>query len=469
MTSMTTSQQTDRSGADEIPGPRGGQGVRLLVLGADPDAQDLRDQAQAAGYELAQRYSARVSHVAYGPGIDPEDARYAKIRDSGLALLPLQKCAEALGLRADEADTAVDAADVADPVDVAEVAEAAYVAVADVARTADAVDVAEATEVADVVVADVASTVDPADSVDVVDVAEATAAAGVAVADVASTADAADVTAADAADLAEAVEVELGAAIEPELDPEPERVSEVETEVEAAVVAEPEVEAQAGSEIDDEPLAFPPLHTASGDDPDDKPDEQPTESTEPEAHEQSTDIEDAEALERLYDHEVENAFVPGFAAEPVDLDVPLAAAVLGADPWEGDSEQASPEEPVHQPTSDADSVPASAPRPEASDSDSGFGRVLLSLLWALIPLATFGLLTPVTFGYAAYRLRSRGLALTALAYTIAVVVSFALSAMRPHSVSPADTTGALLTVCLAGTWIGGTLHALSLRTRVFAR
>ena len=416
MTSMTTSQQTDRSGADEIPGPRGGQGVRLLVLGADPDAQDLRDQAQAAGYELAQRYSARVSHVAYGPGIDPEDARYAKIRDSGLALLPLQKCAEALGLRADEPDpAAADAVDVADTADVGEAAEAVDVAAVDVASTA-----------------------------------------------------AADVTAADAADVAEAVEVELGAAVEPELDPEPEHAAEVETEVEAAVAAEPEAEAQAESEIDDEPLAFPPLHTASDDDPDDESDEQPTESTastEPEALEQSTDLEDAEAPDLLYDHEVENAFVPGFTAEPTDLDVPLAAVVIGADPWEGDSEQASPEEPVHQPTSDADSVS----RPEASDSDSGLGRVLLSLLWALIPLATFGLLTPVTFGYAAYRLRSRGLALTALAYTVAVVVSFALSAMRPHSVTPADTTGALLTVCLAGTWIGGTLHALSLRTRVFGR
>ena len=414
MTSMTTSQQTDRSGADEIPGPRGGQGVRLLVLGADPDAQDLRDQAQAAGYELAQRYSARVSHVAYGPGIDPEDARYAKIRDSGLALLPLQKCAEALGLRADEPDpAAADAVDVADTADVGEAAEAVDVAAVDVATTADAVDV----------------------------------------------------TAADAADLAEAVEVELGAAIEPELDHEPEHAAEVETEVEAAVAAESEAEAQAESEIDDEPLAFPPLHTASDEDPDDASDEQPTESTEPEALEQSTDLDDAEAPDLLYDHEVENAFVPGFTAEPTDLDVPLAAVVIGADPWEGDSEQASPEEPVHQPTSDA----ASVPRPEASDSESGLGRVLLSLLWALIPLATFGLLTPVTFGYAAYRLRSRGLALTALAYTVAVVVSFALSAMRPHSVTPADTTGALLTVCLAGTWIGGTLHALSLRTRVFAR
>lgn len=437
MTSMTTSQQTDRSGADEIPGPRGGQGVRLLVLGADPDAQDLRDQAQAAGYELAQRYSARVSHVAYGPGIDPEDARYAKIRDSGLALLPLQKCAEALGLRADEPDpAAADAVDVADTADVGEAAEAVDVAAVDVASTADAVDVAEVAYVAN--------------------------AADVAAVDVASMAEAADVTAADAADV---VEVELGAAIEPELDPEPEHAAEVETEVEAAVAAESEAEAQAESEIDDEPLAFPPLHTASDDDPDDESDEQPTESTEPEALEQSTDLEDAEAPDLLYDHEVENAFVPGFTAEPTDLDVPLAAVVIGADPWEGEEEQAAPEEPVHQPASSSDSVSVSDP--EASDS--GLGRVLLSLLWALIPLATFGLLTPVTFGYAAYRLRSRGLALTALVYTVAVVVSFALSAMRPHSVTPADTTGALLTVCLAGTWIGGTLHALSLRTRVFGR
>src|SRR6266567_3537419 len=106
MSSVTSPQQTDRRGSDEIPGPRGGQGVRLLVLGADPEAQTLRDQATAAGYELAQRYSARVSHVAYGTGVDPGDARYTKIRDAGLVLLPLQKCAEELGLgRAHTMDT----------------------------------------------------------------------------------------------------------------------------------------------------------------------------------------------------------------------------------------------------------------------------------------------------------------------------------------------------------------------------
>jgi hypothetical protein len=337
MTSMTTSQQTDRSGADEIPGPRGGHSVRLLVLGADPDAQDLRAQAQAAGYELAQRYSARVSHVAYGSGVDPEDARYAKIRDSGLALLPLQKCAEQLGLRADAAE-AVDAVD-------------------------------------------------------------------------------------------------------------------VDVDVEAAVATEPDVEPEAEPEIDDEPLAFPPLHTTPANETD--------ETDEPEAPETP---EELEARERLYDHEVEDAFVPGFTEEPADLDVPLAAAVLGADPWEGD--QAAPEEPAGQASRETSPEPTFE-APQDTTPQSGLSHVVLSFLWALIPLATFGLLSPVTFGYAAYRLRSRGLALTALVYTLAVVVSFVLSAIRPHSVTPADTSGALLTICLAGTWIGGTLHALSLRTRVF--
>jgi hypothetical protein len=373
MTSMTTSQQTDRSGADEIPGPRGGHGVRLLVLGADPDAQDLRAQAQAAGYELAQRYSARVSHVAYGSGIDPEDARYAKIRDSGLALLPLQKCAEQLGLGAD---------------------------------------------------------VDEAEGVDAVDVE----------------------------------------AVGPESESEPEADVRAVAATEPGAEPEPALEAEPEPEIDDEPLAFPPLHATS--------------AAEPET------LEELEARERLYDHEVEFAFVPGFTDEPADLGVPLAAAVLGADPWEGDQDQPAPEEPAEpasqqtshdaspetspeapQDTAPQDTTPQEtaphATTPQQPNPHPGLGRVVLSVLWALIPLATFGLLSPVTFGYAAYRLRSRGLALTALVYTLAVVVSFILSAIRPHSVTPADTTGALLTICLAGTWIGGTLHALSLRTRVF--
>jgi len=348
MTSMTSPQQTDRRGTDEIPGQRGGQGVRLLVLGTYLDAQELRDRAQAAGYELAQRYSARVSHVAYGSGVDPADARYTKIRDAGLPLLPLQKCAEELGLW----DDAVAGSETAEPV----------------------VEPAEA-------VADTAT--DPVD-----DTAAAT---------------------------------------------------------EAATEAEADAEIDAEIEADDEPLDFPPLRTPDRDAADEAPSEEP---------------------EHLYDQESAADFVPGFA-EDEPLELPLAAAVLGADPWLGERDDVTAQdlpEPQPEPTDDAHEADDAHAHP-----DGGVGRILLSVLWALIPLATFGLLSPVTFGYAAYRLRSRALALTALVYTLAVVLSFILSAIRPHAATPSDAAGALLTVCLAGTWIGGTLHALSLRTRVFVR
>ena len=80
---------------------------------------------------------------------------------------------------------------------------------------------------------------------------------------------------------------------------------------------------------------------------------------------------------------------------------------------------------------------------------------------------SLGLLTPATFGYAAYRLRSRTLAVAALGYTLVVVLAFALSAARPPSATPGDATGTLLTLALAAAWVGGTVHALSLRAKVF--
>ena len=352
MSSVTSPQQTERRGTDEIPGPRGGQGVRLLVLGADPEAQTLRDQATAAGYELAQRYSARVSHVAYGTGIDPGDARYTKIRDAGLVLLPLQKCAQELGLsRADATEATMEA----------------------VAET------------------------------------EAEAATG------------------------------------------SETVADVEAEVEAETIAEfpDEIAVDQDYAADDAPLEIPPLHPVA-------------DVTE------AADVVDAtveapveiEVDAEIADEASATDFVPGFADEASG--VPLAAAVIGADPWIGGAEEDA--------DADAEAIPHSeAPTPVPAHSTHPAGHVLFSILWALIPFATFGLLSPITFGYAAYRLRSRALVLTAIGYTIAVVASFVLSAARPHSATPSDTTGALLTLCLAGTWIGGTLHAVSIRTRVFAR
>jgi hypothetical protein len=356
MTSVTSPQQTERRGTDEIPGPRGGQGVRLLVLGADPEAQTLRDQATAAGYELAQRYSARVSHVAYGTGIDPGDARYTKIRDAGLVLLPLQKCAQELGL---------------------------------------------------------------------------------------SRADATEVT-------MEAV-AETEAEVQAEAATGSETVTDVEAEVEAETIAEfpDEIAVDQDYAADDAPLGIPPLHPVA-------------EVTE------AADVVDAtveapveiEVDAEIADEVSATDFVPGFADEVSG--VPLAAAVIGADPWIGGVEADEHEVASEIPYTDA-SPAAGTAAPQAAT------HVLFSILWAVIPFATFGLLSPFTFGYAAYRLRSRALVLTAIGYTIAVVASFVLSAARPHSATPSDTTGALLTLCLAGTWIGGTLHAVSIRTRVFAR
>lgn len=387
MSSVTSPQQTGRRGSDEIPGPRAGQGVRLLVLGADPDAQTLRDQATAAGYELAQRYSARVSHVAYGSGVDPGDARYTKIRDAGLVLLPLQKCAEELGLgRADGMDTQ--------------------------AATETPTETGAETE------------------------AEAQVEAvtgGGAMADV-------------------DVDVELAAGISDEITAETtaEITAETAVEINAELIAEPDYVS------DDAPLEIPPLHPRA----------EAIEATEA-AEVADVIVEEPVEVEARVETEIDladelsaTAFVPGFADEATD--VPLAAAVIGLDPWIGGAEEDA--------DADAEAIPHSeAPTPVPAHSTHPAGHVLFSILWALIPFATFGLLSPITFGYAAYRLRSRALVLTAVGYTIAVVASFVLSAVRPHSATPSDTAGALLTLCLAGTWIGGTLHAVSIRTRVFAR
>jgi hypothetical protein len=348
MTSMTSPQHTDRGGTDEIPGPRGGQGVRLLVLGNDSDAQQLRDRAAAAGYELAQRYSARVSHVAYGTGVDPEDVRYAKIREAGLPLLPLQACASELGLRGGAARAGKTKGKAGKAGE----------------RPAETAETAGTTE-----------------------------------------------TAAEAG------------TVEPTAEAEAEAVEKV--ELLETVAAEPEIESEE-PELAGEALAF----------------------------------------------------------------LPLAAAVIGVDPWEG--ERQAPEYVLHETepgtepeadektetATDAAAEPAAAPvvwsvagtgTGSVAANRSSLGRIVTSILWALIPFATFGLLSPITFGYAAYRLRSRGLALTTLVYTLAVMLAFVLSAVRPHASAPSDAAGALLTVCLAGTWIGGTLHAFSLRARVFAR
>jgi hypothetical protein len=70
-------------------------------------------------------------------------------------------------------------------------------------------------------------------------------------------------------------------------------------------------------------------------------------------------------------------------------------------------------------------------------------------------------------GYAAYRLRSRGLWVATAAYSLAVVAAFTLSAAAPLRTGSHAAIGELLTACLTASWLGGTLHSFLIRRRVF--
>lgn len=378
MTSLTTPKETGR-GAD-IPAPRGGQGVRLLVLGGDEDARLLRERAAAAGFELAQRYSARVSHVAYGAGVDPQDGRYAKIRDAGLALLPIQACAAELGL---------------------------------------------------------AKPAKPAES-------------------------------------------PVPAQAEPRLEErQPARERNREPEPEPDEVPEDDLLDQPGGP---DPLAYPPL-------PEEEPNEPGPEELDPTAvalaaaaigaDRWPTDFEVVEISEMTEISEVVTETVievgetretePDGASDEAAEITGVADVVAGDEALEDIEilqEVALAEAIVEsEPIVEGESV---EPEPEPADAATPRPRLLvLSVVWALIPLISLGLLTPLVFGYAAIRTRSRLYAAATVGYALAVLLAFALSAEHPQPGSTANGTGGLLTFALALSWLGGTGHALTARTRVF--
>lgn len=81
--------------------------------------------------------------------------------------------------------------------------------------------------------------------------------------------------------------------------------------------------------------------------------------------------------------------------------------------------------------------------------------------WAVVPLITLGVGSPVSFLYAAVRRRSAGLAVAAAVYAGALVAAYeALLAQgdEPH------TLGLLL---LLGTWIVSAMHAIGARQRLY--
>jgi hypothetical protein len=150
---------------------------------------------------------------------------------------------------------------------------------------------------------------------------------------------------------------------------------------------------------------------------------------------------------------------PGLAAETVtetaaEPDAPPAVFVFAPDVITPDL-----------PAATAAATPAIAPIAPATAASRSVQAA--SIAWALVPLVSLGLLTPVVIGYGAYRLRSRLLAAVTACYAFAVAAAFTVSAASPAGTRPHSAVGDLLTTSLAVAWLGGTAHAFALRHRVF--
>lgn len=88
----------------------------------------------------------------------------------------------------------------------------------------------------------------------------------------------------------------------------------------------------------------------------------------------------------------------------------------------------------------------------------GFGTIL----WALIPLLSLGLLAPVPFAMAAVRLRQRRIWLVTAAYAIGSALLI-VGAFTPEGGRGEALVGPVLLLLM----VGGTTHAFLLRRRVF--
>src|SRR4051794_12867139 len=91
-------------------------------------------------------------------------------------------------------------------------------------------------------------------------------------------------------------------------------------------------------------------------------------------------------------------------------------------------------------------------------------RRLVSLVWALAPLATFGLATTPVIGYAARRLRSRGVAAAACGYAVWTVVGLVVFGGTEEDVGLRVIVGSGI---VFGLTFVGTIHALDLRSATF--
>jgi hypothetical protein len=90
---------------------------------------------------------------------------------------------------------------------------------------------------------------------------------------------------------------------------------------------------------------------------------------------------------------------------------------------------------------------------------------LATIMWALIPLLTLGLLAFVPFAHAAAKLQHRRLWLVAACYAVVTVGLFGPLADASNT---SDLGAALFTAAWFALIVGSTVHALVLRRRVFS-
>jgi hypothetical protein len=416
---MATVTPSDRAGAASakrpatIPTQRSGQGLRLLVLGTGDDAVAFRERAADAGAELAQRFSVRVTHVVVEDGVGEDDARVVRARGAGLPILGLAEATVLIEEQGAESGSGADEAQV---------------------------DEGEAggSEGEDGAAAD--------------DVVRGGGVQGGGVRGGGMRADSAAPE--KAATDGESV---------PLIRPRPEVVPEPVDGGPSDVFRGSAFEAM---------LQFPPMPAdefvgGHG-------------GLEAEAV-KAADVAGVAAAQA-------GIGVGGGEARSVLMDVVSEACACA----EAEAEAGTVGERVRDEAFAGEAcvdetcvgeVAAEAGRAAAGTEGAVSGAeaelaaggadgsvavsAASSVAWALVPLVSLGLLTPVAIGYAAYRLRSRGLAIGTASYALAVVGAVAVSAVMPVHGRAQNVVGDLLTMGLAASWLGGTAHCFMLRRRVF--
>lgn len=457
---VTTVTPSDQAGATSakrpatIPTQRSVQALRFLVLGTGEDAAAFRARAAEAGAELAQRFSVRVTHVVIEEGVGEDDARVVRARGAGLPVLGLVE-----GVRLVE-ETASGAG--------AETEVAAEVGAQAEARVEDGAvaDTADAMSVADVAGAEVGQArVEEGDAAD----------AGTESRGGARTSADTDAGAGTGAELGAGTSRRAGG---DDVDGDLMPLIRPRTEVVPAAVDGGPSDAFTGSAFE-AMLQFPPL-SAEGF----------------ESAQGAADVDEVAAGAEAGNVEAADAGTAGAAAASAEtvsasaagvgiagaeltgrataddkssvLMDEMSAACACAEPGEADARTEIGADGAELTAASVGVGVAESDLFEGAEDDRRTAaRAAASVGWALVPLVSLGLLTPVAIGYAAYRLRSRNLAAATACYAVATVAALAVSAALPVHARPQSVVGGLMTTCLAAAWLGGTAHSFMLRRRVF--